>query len=445
MRTPPALRGPPVIGLLPRMYRDAITLFREAARESPDVVRVDFGLLDDVHLVFHPDGVRDALVEGHREVFKELTGLLGDGLAIAASGPEWRRRRRFLQPAFHRRSVDAMASLMRASVLASIDGVWAPAARDGAPIDLVVELKRITMSVILATMFSAEPLADVAGIGESLSTSIEFAARRALSIVKLPLSWPLPRHRRFRAAAAHLHAVAGRIIHERRASGEERGDLLGMMLAAREEGTGAVMDDKMLRDEVTTLVLAGYETTATALTWTLLLLAHEPDIVAALREELDGALGDRDPELADLERLELHRRVIEEALRLYPPVWSLFRKFPEARRVCGYDLPAGGTVVLCPYITHRDPRFWSDPDRFDPDRFDPAQVEARHRYAHFPFGGGPHVCIGATFARVEARMVLAMLLRRFTLEFTSPPPLRPLAQLTLTPRDVPPLRLRPRA
>ncbi|MCA9638798.1 MAG: cytochrome P450, partial [Myxococcales bacterium] len=162
-------------------------------------------------------------------------------------------------------------------------------------------------------------------------------------------------------------------------------------------------------------IFAGLGSETTLVVRSKLLRGFDDD----LGKELDGALGDRDPELADLERLELHRRVIEEALRLYPPVWSLFRKFPEARRVCGYDLPAGGTVVLCPYITHRDPRFWSDPDRFDPDRFDPAQVEARHRYAHFPFGGGPHVCIGATFARVEARMVLAMLLRRFTLEFTS--------------------------
>jgi cytochrome P450 len=244
---------------------------------------------------------------------------------------------------------------------------------------------------------------------------------------------PVPAMIRVKRAVRELDEIVDRIIRQRRASGEDTGDLLSMLMAARDED-GSGMTDRQLRDEILTFLLAGHETTAVSLSWTWYLLSQHPEVEQKLREELTQVLGGRAPRLEDLPRLPYTDKVVKESMRLYPPAWSLARTVTKEVELGGYRLPVGANVVMSQWILHRDPRFFEQPEQFNPDRWTAEAAQRLPRFAYFPFGGGPRLCIGASFAMMEANLLLAAIAQRFQLRLAPGHSVAALPSITLRPR-----------
>jgi cytochrome P450 len=346
----PLMRGLPIVGLVPRMMKDPLGLYTEAQRRFGPVVRLDLGRLGTYHLVTPPEGVHEVLTEGKRREFPALQLLLSAGLVILPTGDAWRGQRRMMQPLFSRGRLAQLHTHIVAAVAGELEGRWAAAARAGEAIDVGLELRAVAFRVILQAMFGSALTADIEMLGRDLSTVLDFVQVRMLSLVKLPLHWPLPSHRRFAEARARLKEIAARLVAQRRAEGGAGGDdLLGMLLSARDEETGAEMSDEQIHGEVLTMVLAGYETTSTALTWTLWLLARHPEILGRLKAEVDAVLGGRAPEFADMAALTYTRKVLLEG----DPIVSAGLDDPPRLRRAAHDLrgshpgePAGGAVSV---------------------------------------------------------------------------------------------------
>jgi cytochrome P450 len=259
-----------------------------------------------------------------------------------------------------------------------------------------------------------------------------------------PLLIPTPANVRGRRALRSLNRVVWKVIEERRRDGGQRGDLLGMLISARDAETNEAMDDKQLRDEVVTFLVAGHETTAVALSWAWHLLAQHPAVEQRLHAEVADVLGGRQPTMNDLANLRYTRMVLEESMRLYPPVWGTARAAYHADEVGGVHVPAGASITLSPYVTHRHPTFWDDPDRFDPERFDPERSADRPEYAYFPFGGGPRGCVGKQFALSEGQLILAMVTQKFRMHAVPGQQVEAYPILTLRPRPGILMTLQPR-
>jgi cytochrome P450 len=314
------------------------------------------------------------------------------------------------------------------------------AARDRKPLDVYNEMRRLSLDVVTRALFGVKVQEDTRAAGHAFAVLSEALTNHLYSplfFLFLHPGLPTPSNRRARAALRTLDRIVGSIIARRRAQGPVDGedDLLSLLLHARdEEADGGGMDDRQVRDEVMTVLLAGHETTAMALSWTWYLLDRHRDVAERLRAEILGALGDRDPTIEDLPRLEGATRVIEEAMRLFPPAWIIMRVAKEEDEIGGYRVAPGTLVMLSPYLTHRAPEVWPDPERFDPDRFTAERSEGRPRFAYFPFAGGPRQCIGSEFAMTEATLVLATIIRRFRLELASRRKVVPQPMITLRPR-----------
>jgi cytochrome P450 len=278
---------------------------------------------------------------------------------------------------------------------------------------------RLTLGIAGKTLFSVDISSDADSMGRAVTGVFEYLNYRINHLFAPPLIVPTPRNRRFRRDLRIIDDVVYRIIEERRRSSRDTGDLLSVLLTARDEETGESMTDRQLRDEVITFIGAGHETTAQALAWTWYLLGTHPDADARIRDEVRTVLGGRTPTIHDLANLKFTRMVIEESMRLYPPVWGMTRRAAEDDEVGGYFIPRNSIVILCQYVTHRHPEFWEHPDDFDPERFTPERSANRPRYAYFPFAGGPHQCIGNDFALMEATLVIAMVVQAFQLELVA--------------------------
>ncbi|MGH8723040.1 MAG: cytochrome P450, partial [Burkholderiales bacterium] len=289
------------------------------------------------------------------------------------------------------------------------------------------------LEVAATVLFGAELRAEARPVGEALDVALREALRRVYALLPLPLLLPSPANLRFRRALSHLHALIEQVIERRRRSGQARGDLLDALLQE--------LDGRALRDDVITFLLAGHETTANALVWTFWLLGQHPEVAARLRSEIDAALGRQPPTLDDLPRLAYVRMVLDEAMRLYPPVWVVDRNTIAEDVIGGHRIRKGTLVMLSQYVTHRHPAFWPEPERFDPERFAPEAAKARPRYAYFPFIGGPRMCIGAQFAVTEAMLILACLAPRFELTPVPGHPVEPNPSVTLRPRHGAPMRV----
>jgi cytochrome P450 len=374
------------------------------------------------HATFDPEGVRHVLVDAARlytkraRGFEKLRLFLGNGL-LTSEGEFWLRQRRIAQPAFHRDRVRGFAATM---VRAAEDlcARWDVAAERGEVLDLSEEMMRVTLRIAGETLFSVDPTGRATVIARALDYVNEDTSRRINALFDVPLAVPTPRNRRFLEAKRELDAVVEAIIAGRRADaarGARHDDLLAMFMEVRDEETGERMTDAQLRDEVMTMLLAGHETTANALTWALYLLAQHPAVARQLEGELAAVLGDGAPTADLVPRLEMTRRVLDEAMRLYPPAWIVGRSPSEDDALLGCFIPAGSLVFVSPYVMHRNPELWENPEAFDPDRFRPENVERRPRYAYFPFGAGPRLCIGQPFALFEGTLLLAMLARRYRL------------------------------
>jgi cytochrome P450 len=418
------------------MRRDPLAFMTALARDYGDAVCITMGPMR-VYGFHHPDGVKHVLQDNHQNYVKgpiiaRTKALLGEGL-FTSEGDFWLRQRRLAQPAFHRERIAGFADTMVRRTTERL-ARWEPAVARGEPIDVAGEMNALALTIVGDALFGRDLSGEAAPAGRALAVALEVLAHRAMSYVAAPVWVPTERNRRFRRAAATLDALVYDIIDGRRRAGETGDDLLGMLMAARDEEIGDGMSRGQLRDEVMTFLLAGHETTAVALAWTWYLLARHPAIAESARDEVLAALGDRPPTLADLTRMPLARMVVEEAMRLYPPVWGIGRQAIAADRIAGWDVPAGALVNLSPWVTHRHPDFWPDPERYDPERFRPGVERTRPRFAYFPFSGGPRLCIGEAFSLMEAQVVVAMVLQRYRLALADDRPIVPEPTLTLRPR-----------
>jgi cytochrome P450 len=427
-----------LLGHLGAIRRDPIGFFLEAHRRYGDVVGLRLFLARGFFLA-HPEHVKHVLQDHHTQYdkqtvdFRMLRPVLGNGL-LTSDGATWLRQRRLMQPAFHRRQILSLGAVMVAEAEATAQR-WAEAARTQAPVDVAADMGRLALAVVTQALFGTQVDAQAERVGQAVTTLNEqFADQLGSLRMLLTLLTGRP-SRSMRPPLRTLDDTVQRIIAARRAEpAQERSDLLALLLAARDEETGAPMSDRELRDQVLTLFVAGHETTATALAWTWHLLATHPSVAAKLRAELASVLAGRAPTVEDLPQLVYTRMVIDETLRLYPPAWATSRNPVVDDEIGGFRIPAGSLVLLSPYVTHRHPEFWDRPEAFDPERFAPGRAATRHRFAYFPFGGGPHLCIGETFALTEATLVLATLAQRCRLASVPGHVVEPAPMVTLRPR-----------
>jgi cytochrome P450 len=427
---PPGPRGRLLSGHLPDLRRDPLGLYLRTAREYGDVATLRFGFRR-IHLVSHPDLVEEVLVTRARNFTKHYglrmnRRLLGNGL-LTSEGDFWLRQRRLVQPAFSRERVASYAAVM-VGYADRLTAGW----RDGETRDLHADMTRLTLEIIAKTLFDADVAGQARAVGEAMAELAGAFNARFTSLLRLPAMLPTPANLRRERAARRLDGILYELIKQRRTV-RGRGDLLGTLLEAADEADGTGMTDRQLRDEAMTLFLAGHETTALALSWTWHLLARHPEAAVELAEEVRAVLGGRPPAADDLPRLRYAEMVVQETMRLYPPAYVIGRQAVEECVLGGYHIPAGGTVLMSQYVLHRDPRFFDDPERFFPGRWADGLARRLPKYAYFPFGGGPRVCIGNTFALMEAVLVVAAVARRF--RFTAPagPPPRPRPAITLRP------------
>ena len=391
--------------------RDALGYLTAAAREYGDIVHLRLGRRH-FFLLNHPDLVKDVLVTHHRRftglAFEAGKRIIGEGL-LSAQGEAHRRQRRLVQPAFHREVVAAYGTTMVEHALR-----WCERRHDDEVVAIRGEMMRLTLGVVGETMFGATDITAADDVRELIDAAMSLFGPITFALASLVERLPTPAASRFVAARAKLDARVYRMLSERRSSGANRGDLLSMLLVAQDAETdGAGLTDRQLRDEVVTIFLAGHETTASALTWSWALLAQHPEVEERLHAELDSVLGGRVPTAADLPSLQYTTGVFAETLRLYPPAPMVFRRAVEDHPVGDYVIPRGGIVILSQYVLHRDSRFFDEPERFEPDRWRPEARAMRPRYAYFPFGGGPRVCIGDGFAEMEGVLVLATVAQRW--------------------------------
>lgn len=429
--------GPPdEFGLkrLFRMSRDPLGFFSGLRREYGRFVHYRIGARH-VWFVAEPDLIEEILVKRARSFIKDqglesTKPLLGEGL-LTSEGELHRRQRRLAQPAFHHARIASYAATMVEHGLRARDR-W----RDGEVLDFATEMMRLTLAIAGKTLFDTDVASDADTIARALGTAMSTFTLARVPFWRLLLYVPVPSTFRFARARRELDEVVYRLIEEHRRSGKDRGDLLSMLLLARDEegGTGA-MTDRQLRDEALTILLAGHETTAVALAWTFFLLTQNRRVEASLHEELDAVLRGAPPTGADVKRLPYLAMVLSESMRLYPPAWAIGRRAHERVPLGEYELPPGDATVMAQWVVHRDPDLWPDPLCFDPLRFEPAQDAARHRFAYFPFGGGPRVCIGDGFAWLEATLLIATIAQRWRLEFVPGQYVAPLPRVTLRLRN----------
>ncbi len=441
----PVLGGVPLLGALPALARDPLAVFTRA-RALGDVTRLALPGRHPVFVLADPVHIRHVLQENHgnyrRTPFHDrLKPVLGEGLATS-EGDLWARQRRLLQPGFRAERIRRFVAIMGAAA-DEFATRWEDAADAGQVLDVAREMSDLALDIALRCMFSQEQRSGDVAIGAAVREAQEWVSGRFWSA--LP-DWterlPTAANRRFRRARAALDSVVERIIAQRLASGEPGDDLLGMLLAAQQGHGDDRVDARQVRDEAMTALLAGHETSAAALAWTWHLLAGHPRIAEAVREEAATVLAGRSaPDAEDLGRLALVRAVIEEAMRLYPPVGWFGRLAAGPDRVGGHDIRAGAILLLSPWLVQRDPRFWPEPERFDPARFAPG-TRRRAPYTYFPFGGGPRTCIGNHFAMTEMLVTLAVLAPRVRLQPASKAPVRAELLVTLRPAGGLPMRIR---
>ena len=410
LRTPP---GPlPIPGRLFRLAEDPLTFLTRLTQEHGSYVFMRIATRP-VYVITEPDLIREVLVEKARS-FKKDRGLqaakllLGEGL-LTSEGEYHKRQRRLSQPAFHARRVAAYGTVMVDHTLRRQEQ-W----RDGQVLDVTHEMMGLALSIVAQTLFGTSVEEETRDIGESLDTAIQMFHIARIPFAMILNKLPLPSTRRFQAARKNLDKVIFRMIRTRRESGD-KGDLLSMLLLAQDtEGDGGAMTDEQLRDEAMTIFLAGHETTANALAWTLYLLSRHPEIAQRMHAEVDAVLDGKPATFEDVRRLSYTEMVFAESMRLYPPAWTMGRLAREEVEIGGYTAKKGAAFLMPQWVVHRDPARWPDPLRFDPERFTPEAKAGRHKFSYYPFGAGGRMCIGEAFAWMEGILVLATLAQRWS-------------------------------
>jgi cytochrome P450 len=433
-RLPPGPRGLNLLRHSLTFGHDWSGFLTRCARQYGDVIFFRF-LNVPICLVAHPDGIEQVLVRNHANFLKSrdyraLKPVLGNGL-LTSEGEFWQAQRKLIQPAFRHENIVTYARIITDSAAAMLAG-W----RDGETRDVHEEFMSATLDIVAKSLFGSDVSGEARGVGQAVAVVMEQFIGQANMAFVLPDRIPIPKSARLRRSMKHLDNVVYRLVRARRQAAHHDTDLLGTLLETQDE-CGSGMTDVQLRDEIMTLFLAGHDTTANALTWTWYLLAKNPEKEEALFAELRDVLGNRAPTAADLPRLPYTEMVVKESMRLYPPAWGVGRRAIGDFEIDGYTIPAGTNFFLLQWVTQRDPRFFLDPERFDPERWrnDPIRTGKLPRFAYFPFGGGPRVCIGAAFAMMEATLLLAAIAQRFRLTLAPGQTIEPLFSVTLRPKN----------
>ena len=431
---PPGPTGTRVMGVMREFNRDSLGFIERAQREYGDIVWMRF-LYVPAMFLYHPNEIEYVLTTNARNFWKAMSlrsnffhRLVGNGL-LTSDGEDWKRQRRLTAPAFHRERIAAYAQTM-VGYTERLTTDW----RDGQVRDMHRDMMRLTLEIVVQCLFSADVSRDVDEVGETLKQLVKpFAAQATVKWI-INNRLPTPQHLNFHRLAQKIDRVVYRIIAERRASGKDEGDLLSMLLAARDDD-GSQMTDQQLRDEVMTLFLAGHETTALTLSWTWYLLGKDPEVERKFHAELDEVLAGREPTMADLPKLKYTEKILKESMRLYPPAYGLGREAINDCEIGGYHVPAGTQIFVFQWATQRDERFFEDPAAFKPDRWT-AEFEAQlPKYAYFPFGAGPRVCVGASFAMMEMILVLATIGQKFRLSLVPVHPVEVYPAMSLRPKE----------
>jgi len=445
-RTAPGPKGRRIVGVLPDVKRDPIHYLVKLAQQYGDVVCLPVGPTK-VYMLTNPRLVGHVLHDNYKnyrksDFYKKVQPVLGMGM-ITSDGELWRSQRQLTQPAFRRERINSLAEIMLDSTNEMVARWRQPAARQ-TEVDISAEMMRLSLRIIVRAIFDRDIGKDGDAIVESVTTVLAEAERRVWSLYDLPLAIPTPNNRRVSKALRTLDGIVLRLIRERRAEpGEAHGDLLSFFLEARDEN-GQPMSDGELLDQVKTLIVAGHETSGSALASTWTLLSRHPEVRQRLEAEVADTAGKRAISFEDLPKLSYTKMVIQEAMRLYPPAWTISRAAIDDDIVGGYRIPAGATVMLSPFLIHRNVRYWENPEGFDPERFDTTRASGIAEFSYMPFGGGPRKCIAEHFAMMEMVLAVATLAQHYRLDLVPGRRIEPMPMISMRLGPNVPMVLHPR-
>lgn len=437
----PALKKRWLVGNTLEFAKDPLGFLLSLQRYYDRIVKfaMPFG---DIYTIFEPEDIKHVLQENNRnyrksKAYKVLEIFLGQGL-LTSEGDFWRRQRRLAQPAFHRQRLATMVDAMNHEAVEMLER-W-ERHKPSKPIDISEEMMQITLLIVTKALFGTNVKHLIGNISDELTNLNEFANHRISTVFQFPLSWPMPSHLKFKKSVTKIEAIIYEIIDSRRQALAQNpdaqfDDLMQMLMDAEDEETGERMNNKQLRDEITTIFMAGHETTANAMSWACYLMAQHPDVAEKVRREAMTVLGENGlPTIENLRALRYTLQVVQETLRLYPPAYVFSRMALEEDHFGEYSVPAQATVLMSPYLLHRNTKYWERPNEFNPDNFLPEKVKERNSYAYLPFGGGPRLCIGNNFALMEMQIMLALLVRQFDFKLTARGTIEPEPLITLRPK-----------
>lgn len=412
-------------------------------QEYGDVVQYS-SAYGPIHLVNHPHYVGHVFQDKNYSRTRLLSLALGDGL-ITSEGAYWRSQRRLAQPAFHHQFISKFDALVTDAAIAMLRR-WHAIAGTDQPVEVPTEMMRLTLGIIGNALFGVDLSGEAQILAEAITTIVEDLGRMGRTLFGSEYNVSPMRDRQFKTAMEIVDRIVYSIIDKRRRENNQAGDLLSRLLCGRDEETGEALSDRQLRDEAVTMLVAGHETTANMLAWTWYLLSEHPSIERRLQTELATVLEGRVPSFQDLPKLHYNRMVLQESLRLYPPVWFISPRTPLADDVIGgYLIPANSRVVVSPYAMHRHLSYWQNPEQFDPERFSPERSKGRPHYAFCPFGGGHHLCLGNNLAMMEGELILATIVQRYQLRLCAGHPVEPDPLVTLRHRYGLPMTLHARS
>lgn len=443
LKNPPGPRGHRLVGSLLEVRRDRLSFAITAAQNYGDIVGFRMGP-KRLYLLNHPDYAKHILCDNSHNYTKglglaEAKPLFGEGL-LTSEGDLWSSQRRLLQIAFQSGQIEAFSHMV-VSAASSLVNKWEGYARRGEYFNVADEIVRLTLAVLDSTLLRIDSSSHAVQLGQDVRTFANWAMTRMAAVFKWPLQVPTFRNVKARRALRRIEAIVSQAIDDRRRGHEEtEADILALLLS-HGGGCNGNLSEKQIRDEVITFLVAGHETTASILTWTLFLLSRHPEVESRLQAELDTVLGNNLPGYAHLSSLVYTRMVVEEVMRLYPPIWLIPRKARLSDEVGGFHIPANSDTLLSVYSIHRHPSFWERPESFEPQRFTPDNNARRVACSYLPFGAGPRTCIGSRFGLMEAILVIALVAQRFCIRLAPEYKAQPDALLTLRPREGPFIKL----
>ena len=418
-RAPSAPARLPIAGHILQWRADPVKLLTRAMRHG-DPVRL--ALPGETYLLCHPAHVKHVLQDNHQNyrkgwVFDRIKPYWGESL-LTADGDTWRQQRRRVQPSFKRDHTVGFAPIITTRT-AEMLARWERIEAAGQELSLYSEMTELALVIIGDVLFGVDLWADAADMARAAQSALAVLKKRVAALAPLPLWIPTRDNRRFNGAMRMLHDRISEIVDRQQRAGADGRSFLAMLMAARDAETGAAMSDKQLHEEILGMLQQGHDTVGESLAWTWYLLSLHPEVERALHREISEVVGDRVPVVADFPRLPFAHRILQESLRLYPPVWVIPRDAISDDRIGGVRIPAGSTILLSPYLTHRHPGFWENPEAFDPERFGPSRAHDRPRHAYFPFGGGPRLCMGADMAMMEMLLIMVMVVQKHRIHLVS--------------------------